>query len=302
MEERRKPVSLFGPVLLIGVGVVLLLNTLGIVEWSIWWSILRLWPVLLIAAGLDLLLGRHSIWGSLLAVLLVVGVVVGALWLSQSGMLGDRPPAEKVHQPLEDGVTVATIRLEPQVGILRVEDLPESADLVRGEVHTIQGEELREDYSRQGSQAEYVLWTSGQPWVPFVGSMDTSREWRLGLTPAATLELRTMLALGEARLDLKELAVSELRSNMGLGVVEVRLPQAGQYEARLNGAIGETTVVLPEGLAARIRVESGLVVRQMPDGFVQEGDYYASPGFASAANQVELHVNQAMGILQVREE
>jgi hypothetical protein len=288
--------------LLIGAGVVLLLNTLGIVEWSIWWSILRLWPVLLIAAGLDLLLGRYSIWGSLLAVLLVVGVVVGALWLSQSGLLGDRPPTQEVRQPLAEGVTEATIHLEPQVGILRIEDLPETADLVRGQVHTVEGEDLQEEYSRQGNHAAYALTTSGQPWVPFVGSMDTSREWRLGLTPAATMELETMQALGEARLNLKELSVSELRSNMGLGVVEIRLPQAGQYEARLSGAIGETKVILPEGLAARIRVEGGLVLRQMPDNFEQEGDYYTSPGFASASNQVELQVNQAMGFLQVKEE
>jgi hypothetical protein len=61
-DDRRR--SLVGPVILIGLGVVFLLNNLGVLAWSVWEVILRLWPILLVAAGLDLLLGRRSIWGS----------------------------------------------------------------------------------------------------------------------------------------------------------------------------------------------------------------------------------------------
>ncbi|MFN2224851.1 MAG: LiaI-LiaF-like domain-containing protein, partial [Anaerolineae bacterium] len=64
MNERRpKRIDILGPVLLIAIGIILLLNTMGILEWSVWWRLIRLWPVLLIAAGLELLLGRRSVWG-----------------------------------------------------------------------------------------------------------------------------------------------------------------------------------------------------------------------------------------------
>ena len=79
--------SPLGPVLLILIGGILLLNVLGVLDWSIWWSLLRLWPILLIAAGLELLLGRWW-WGSLLSTILVVAVVVAALWLTS----GADPP------------------------------------------------------------------------------------------------------------------------------------------------------------------------------------------------------------------
>jgi len=43
------------PILLICFGVVLLLNTLGIVPWRSWSEIGRFWPVLVIVFGLSIL-------------------------------------------------------------------------------------------------------------------------------------------------------------------------------------------------------------------------------------------------------
>ena len=44
--------GLVGPAILIGLGVVFLLNNLGMLDWGIWNILLRLWPLLLIAIGL----------------------------------------------------------------------------------------------------------------------------------------------------------------------------------------------------------------------------------------------------------
>lgn len=56
----RRPV--FGfilPLLVVCAGIVLLLNTLGLVAWDVWGEISRFWPVLLIAVGLNALV-RHA--------------------------------------------------------------------------------------------------------------------------------------------------------------------------------------------------------------------------------------------------
>ena len=81
MKEKHRRGSLVGPMILIALGVVFLLNNLGILPWSIWEVILRLWPILLIGIGLDLLLGRRSVLGSLLALILTFLILAGALWL-----------------------------------------------------------------------------------------------------------------------------------------------------------------------------------------------------------------------------
>jgi hypothetical protein len=51
----RSTAALLVPIVLIGAGVVLLLNTLGIVPWGSWSEIGRFWPVLVIASGLSIL-------------------------------------------------------------------------------------------------------------------------------------------------------------------------------------------------------------------------------------------------------
>lgn len=51
----RPLARLLVPITLIAVGVVLLLNTLGILDWSIWNRIWPLWPVLVVLAGVRLL-------------------------------------------------------------------------------------------------------------------------------------------------------------------------------------------------------------------------------------------------------
>lgn len=60
---RHRPHSLFFPLLLIGVGVVLLLKTLGLITGDVWQMFLTGWPVLLIVSGLDSIYRRDGIVG-----------------------------------------------------------------------------------------------------------------------------------------------------------------------------------------------------------------------------------------------
>lgn len=60
---------------------------LGLLSWSVWEVILRLWPILLIAIGLDILLGRRWAWGSWLVAAIVLGLLLIAV-----GLFTTRPP------------------------------------------------------------------------------------------------------------------------------------------------------------------------------------------------------------------
>lgn len=51
----RPAAPLVIPLLLIAAGIVLLLNTLGVLPWETWGEIGRFWPVVVIAFGLSIL-------------------------------------------------------------------------------------------------------------------------------------------------------------------------------------------------------------------------------------------------------
>ena len=53
----ERPASVFGPIILLTVGCALLLSNLGVVRFT---SVWRLWPLILIAAGLNAIFGRSK--------------------------------------------------------------------------------------------------------------------------------------------------------------------------------------------------------------------------------------------------
>ena len=59
------------------IGVILLLNNLNILEWSVWYNIFRLWPLLLVSLGISLIFRRRLSW--LAPLVIVAGIIIGVL-------------------------------------------------------------------------------------------------------------------------------------------------------------------------------------------------------------------------------
>jgi hypothetical protein len=300
VDERKRRVSLAGSVILISLGIILLLNNLGLLERSVWEVIFRLWPVLLIVWGLEILIGRRSVWGSLLALVLILAVLAGALWLFGAGIgTGRAFTSEDVRQAL-DGATQAEVVIAPAVGTLDIEALPESASLVEGVIRLGRGERATPEFAVEDGTATFTLRSEGVALGPFIGSWDDQRGWDLGLSPDVPLQLEVSLGVGKSDVDLTGLTVSDLEVSMGVGQTTVILPGEGHFQAEIDGAIGQTIVVIPAGLAARIHVDTGLAGSQLPDEYQRRDDVYTSPGYESADNRVNLKVSQAIGNITIR--
>ena len=298
--EQGRRVSLVGPVILIGLGVVFLLNNMGVLAWSVWEVIFRLWPILLVALGLEIILSRLSAWGSLLALVLTVVILAGALWLLGPNIrTGQSVAGEEVRQALGEA-SRARVVIEPGIGALYIEALPESANLVEGTIRVGRGLRVKRHFAVTGQTATFILQTDGATFGPFTGWADRW-SWELGLAPEVPLELEIGLGVGLADIDLTDLTVSDLKVSMGVGRTTVILPEEGRFYAKIEGAIGETVVVIPAGMAARIRVDTGLAVSDLPDSYRQLYEVYTSPGYESADDRVDLEVSQAIGRVAIHQ-
>jgi len=297
-EVRRG--GLVGPVILIGLGVVFLLNNLGVVSWSVWGVLLRLWPILLVAAGLDLILGRRSVWGSLLALVLTLAVLGTALWLAETGVgTAQSPLAEEIAQPVGD-LEQATLVIEPGIGELDIEAASDSPNLVEGRIDLMRREELVQDLTREGEGGTFSLRTQRTSFSPFVTGSVGRRLWDLQISPRIPLRLTADLGLGEMDLDLSGLTLEALEAEVGLGQAIVTLPGEGRFSARVEGAIGQTIIVIPEELAAEVRLDTGITGRQLPEDYRCDDDVCTSPGYEDADHRVDLEVSQAIGNLVIR--
>jgi hypothetical protein len=289
--------GLVGSALVIALGIIFLLSNFGYFALNPLEIIFRFWPIFLIAAGFDLIIGRRSLIGGLIGVVIIVALLVGALLIYGIRPGGLAVTGEQISQGLE-GAAEATVILESGVGALRVEAMPQPDGLLQGRVDTGRGHDIRQNFRMEGDRAVYELRQTGVQ-IAFPGG-STRQAWELQVNPDVPLDLEVDLGVGEARLNLSGVALNSLDVDLGVGEVELTLPDEGQYSARVDGAIGSLKVFVPEGLGVRLERDTGLGGSNLPSGYNCDGDTCTSPNYDSAEHRADLHLSQAIGAITVR--
>lgn len=294
MNTKRRP-SLLGPVLLIGLGILLLLQNLGLLPFGFWSTLWRLWPVLLVIGGLDLILGRRSALGSLIALALGVVLIGGALVWAFRVMPGSAVGASTVRQPL-GAVEQARVLIDFGAGQLIVEPGAGEDNLVDGTVTA-----ASEEFSVEDGQARLEIRhdPAGYLNLPFINGAENAR-WEIRLTGEVPLDLSVDAGVGETAVDLTGLQVSSFDLDAGIGQARVIFPDEGQVEAGLSGGIGELVVTIPPGLPARLTVSTGIGNFQAPSNYVRRGDVYETPGFSTDGDYLDATISIGIGSIIVR--
>lgn len=318
--------GIVGPTMSIGIGAIFMAANLGYLGWDSWMTIWRLWPVVIIAIGLEIFLGRKNIALSMFGVALSLALLGGGLYLSggingvdSSLPVGEVITGQDIEQPLDDAES-ANVRIDSPVGELTVEALNGSKNLIEGTIYSVERETILESYEMDGDMIDYYLhsdWTSGG--VNF-NDKNQRLSWNLALTNAIPLDLNISLGMGKSTLDLSDLQVSKLDLNIDIGQTTVTLP-GGEYQARVDGGVGQTSIEIPaegqiqlnvdggvgeiviyfpEDMAAKINVDRGVAGLSVPAGFEKNDSTYTTPNFDSADNWVEISIDQGVGNIAIR--
>ena len=318
-----------GPVLTIGLGIVFLTNQFSLIGLDSWFYLLRLWPILIIAIGLEIFIGRKNVWLSALGVGFALSILAAGLWFSggigntERSVIGTPLDSERIEQAL-DGAKTATVRIDSSVGALHIEALSGGDNLIEGTVTASRNETIDQSFELDGDDAYYRLHSdmSTGPNFSFSDYEGDTLTWDLALTIKIPLALNISLGVGESVLDLSGLTVTELDLELGVGQTRVTLP-SGEYEAYIDGGVGQSIVTLPsegqikvdvnggvgeivirvpEGLRVKIYVDRGIAGLNVPSGYSQNGDTYSSPGLGEAEPDIRLYLNQGIGNIAIREE
>jgi hypothetical protein len=301
MKNRRQSVSLFWPVLLIGLGLLLLLQNFGRLPPGVWGALVPLWPVLLVVLGLDMLIGRRSWWGGVVVALLGALIVAGALtWaaLRASTLTGGETRA-LIQTPL--GAQTASVRLDVGLGELGVSALGPSLSLMEGEVVSGGGDGVAQSYALQdGVGRLQLVQRQNALLAPFLTNRNfATTRWDIRLTPALPLALDIHTGVGKANLDLSALRLSRLDLKTGLGQTFVSFPSGMAAVAKIQTGLGDVTLTLPPDLPARITVTSGFANVQIPARFARAEKVYTTAGFATIGPYLDLEVDAGLGSVTV---
>ncbi len=289
--------SYVAPLLWIGLGTIILLSNFGYFRVDSWLTFLRLWPVLLIAWGLDLLIGHHGIWSAALGVivglLLIAGVFAFAMTQPQVGIA---PAVVQVNQALQ-GATSASVKIQSATGALNVTG--GTGPLVTGEARVPANMNVKQNYAVANGHGSYSI-DAGQVSgvvAPFFNTRDYS--WKLALAGSVPLDLDFTQAVGEQSLDLTGLDLNSLHAETALGQNTIILPDSGSFDGQASVAIGELLIRVPRGAAVRLQLDTAIASVSLPADFTRDGNIATSPGAQGASNPIRLTVNVPIGALRV---
>jgi hypothetical protein len=259
--------TMFWGLLLVLAGGLLLLSNLGILRANIWEI---LWPLFIILVGVWILFGT----------------------------LFRRPMAvQHANVPLE-GARRARVQVRHGAGRLEIRSGSNGSDLVEGDF----GGGLDISKRREGDLLDVTLSVSSRNF-PFLGwGPGESLDWSFWLAREIPITLDLQTGANESRVDLTDLLVSEVQLHSGASSTSLALPaNAGYTRAKVETGAASVSIRIPEGVAGRIRSQSGLAaVTVDPVRFPRLGDYYESPEYGTASNKVELDIQTGVGTVDVR--
>ena len=313
-RPRRRPPSLFWPLVLIGAGVILLLSNLGYLPWQLWNVLWRLWPLLLVALGIDLLIGRRSMVGAIVSALLIlalIGGVVAVVFFAQNipALVELAQPVElrteHVEYPLA-GVERALVHIDWTSAPGYLSALRDSPNLIEGDV-AYRGQ-LIFDVDVRGDRADVNLdshYTS--PWFgPFDFGEQAEERWDVRLSPKVSLDLTLDAGSGPCDFDLTGLQVSNLFLDAGSSPIDLALPSESTFEVRMDGGSGPVAIILPESMGTRVVLDSGSGPFRPDERFrLVEGErnrdgVWETDNFRTAEHTILLEIDQGSGPISIR--
>ncbi|MDZ7705160.1 MAG: DUF5668 domain-containing protein [Trueperaceae bacterium] len=239
------------PLLLIGIGVVWLLGTLGVFSGASVRILLTYWPLLLIGFGLDYLLGRNRELDVSYSVL-AVGVLVLLMLVGPLVGMGRGPQAteEQFREPLGDTKRV-DVNLNIDVVPVEVRPLGEDDLLFSADIRDPGQVDLR---VRGGNRKTIDLERAGR-----LGSFsDTDARWQLALTPEIPVSLDVDGGSAPATLDLSALQLAGFDIDAEAGPIDLTLPETPDpYRGEIEMGAGSLDITVAEGARFELDIDAG---------------------------------------------
>jgi hypothetical protein len=257
--------------------------------------------------GIVLVFGLALLGGNLLSIniwpfLIPVLIIFIGVWLLVMSRVGpQKMELETASIPL-DGATRAEIRIRHGAGRLTVAGGAGAQDVASGSF----GGGLSRQVNRRGDTLDVEMKIPEDLWfrgggVWFVGAWSPI-VWDVRLNENIPLTLDFETGAGENKIDLSALKAVDIRLKTGASSSELTLPvNAGRTKVKISSGAAAVVVRVPDGVAANIRVQSGLAGINIDERrFPRSGNGYTSPDYAQAANAVDIDVETGVGSIEIR--
>jgi len=305
---------LFWAVILISLGIIFILNNLGVLNFT-WYTLWRLWPLIFIFWGIAILPVRDVLKFSMLGGLLILTIVVISklpsnnpwhLHFNHHGHnfnWSTEDEDETVNRNFKDQKLSVPFDSVAMKGILNL-------DAAAGNFTMNDSTNELLSFSKTGDIGNYEL-TSGSPGKTrdislkltdshSSGSIKENKvDIRLNTKPAWNLKFN--IGAADMNLDLTRFLIDTATFDAGASSLDIRLGDRSPVTAvTFNAGASSIDVQIPKVSGCQVSSESFLVSKDF-DGFDKKSDHiYQTPNFKSCKSKIFITVKTAVSSIAIK--
>lgn len=281
-------------------GFIFLWMSLGFIKWNMIFQLLRLWPLLFIIVGIDLILRRTRLsFLRVLTPLIIMGVTFGLINVAQNGNIFQPRIIEKQKISRENLTPgkASDLSLDFYSGKLNISD--GGSELFSADMSMPQEEEPvlvsktfeKEDLYQiaDSSVSNYIF----SPW-------DGDHKWDFRLNKEAPfrLNLKTYATLNE--IDLSKLSADDfnLETNFSSSRIIVA-PRSARMSINANSSY--VTLEIPKKVGVKLKLEKMFIVDNFAElGLTQGFKEYTSMNYGESEKKVDIYLNLKLSQIEIR--
>lgn len=291
-------------------GLVLLGNTTGFLSWTVWWTLLLLWPVFIVALGVSILgKGLGMTWVRVLAAVLIWAALAYAV-IADRGIVGAPNTWPFINWSTTSGepfdysdanvdVKTATLNLDGGLGEI---SLKGGSGLVSATGRSPFGQpQIVVDRSGDSATVNVSL---NEPSQPFVFGPNSPGS-RVDLTLSDTVLWDATIETGASSMDadFSDIRIRTLLVKTGVSSVTIRLGEVPEGVAtstlRVQSGVSSVKILVPAGAAARVEASDGLSSTEVDGEFTRNGNMWTTPEYGSDSGAWHIRTETGVGSVSI---
>jgi hypothetical protein len=296
-------------ILLILIGTFLLLNTLDVLDVSLWENLLVYWPVFLIAIGIEKIFASSERLKPLayISPLLIVATFAYAVTAGPTGgadLSRDDSESNTMNWNLGTDPSIQRIDLNLDFG---------GGRLVVGS-GTVQGNLIEGRFQHRGHEPKVktkqdggtvtvsITQPTGRNGSITLGRRDRER-WNLRLNDSTPVDLSVDAGGAIVRLDLEDLVIPKVSVSSGAADVDLAIgAKSPKVDCDIDCGAASIDLTIPAG--AGLRLTRDIALSSLSTGgieLVKKGEYRETPDFESKAIQITLSIDAGVSSFRIHQ-
>lgn len=281
--------KVFWGLALVVAGVILLFVNLGYISLSVFFRLFHLWPLLLIAIGINILFKNNRI----ISYISWIGFFVIIIAYSLYGHTSPNPNMmDNKYIEIERFVETKYGKLNLEIGASRINVDDTDNQLLSAD---LKGRELdfRKDFTSNNESAviDFKSKSFNLGVTEFEGS-----DYDFYLYNDLIWDLDMDFGAISGQINLEDIPVKKLDLELGAADLSMTLGSKHDLELSVEAGASDLSLIIPQDVGLKIEMDSALSATNIGDlNLISQGDYYISSNYDTANVKIDMDISMGVG-------